>query len=395
VGNLIVAAPGQVALACGTYGASPIAGTFTNNDAFASGGSPYSSCVSQTGANGNISADPALVNPAGGNYRLQSTSPAINAGDPRAPELSSTDLDGNPRTRNGKVDMGAYEYPGPATSTFSPTTLTFSQQAVGTSSAIQAVTISNNGSTPLQFSSITITNDFTQTNTCPTGSGLAPGASCIIAVTFVPTDRGTRQGTLTILSNATGSPNVITLSGASVGSAMNLSTNTLTFPNQAVNTDSAAQQITVSSAGDYPLTVSNVAATAEFSQTTSCNTAVATGASCIISVVFHPVASGTRTGSLTITSNSVGGLQVVNLAGNGQAPVPILSSLSPSSASTGGAAFTLTVQGSNFILNSVVRWNGSDCSTTFVSTAQLTAAVRASCRAPSCVGAATIAPRPS
>ncbi len=59
------------------------------------------------------------------------------------------------------------------------------------------------------------------------------------------------------------------------------------------------------------------------------------------------------------------------------ATAPILSSLNPSSAIAGGPAFTLTVNGSNFVSNSTVRWNGSNRTTTFVSSSQLTAAIPA------------------
>jgi hypothetical protein len=61
-----------------------------------------------------------------------------------------------------------------------------------------------------------------------------------------------------------------------------------------------------------------------------------------------------------------------------QNPVPTLTSLSPTSAVAGGLAFTLTVNGSNFLSTSVVRWNASDRATTFVSAAQLTASIPAS-----------------
>ena len=54
-------------------------------------------------------------------------------------------------------------------------------------------------------------------------------------------------------------------------------------------------------------------------------------------------------------------------------PAPVVSALSPSSATAGGTAFTLTVSGSNFVSSSVVRWNGSDRPTRFVSSTQLTA----------------------
>ena len=58
-------------------------------------------------------------------------------------------------------------------------------------------------------------------------------------------------------------------------------------------------------------------------------------------------------------------------------PVPAITSLSPASATAGGDAFTLTVNGSNFVGTSVVRWNGADLTTSFVSVTQLTAAVTA------------------
>jgi uncharacterized protein (TIGR03437 family) len=61
-----------------------------------------------------------------------------------------------------------------------------------------------------------------------------------------------------------------------------------------------------------------------------------------------------------------------------QNPVPAITTISPNSATTGGAAFSLTVNGSNFINGSTVRWNGNARTTTFVSATQLTAAIPAS-----------------
>src|SRR5262249_25750625 len=56
---------------------------------------------------------------------------------------------------------------------------------------------------------------------------------------------------------------------------------------------------------------------------------------------------------------------------------PTVSSLSPASAVAGGAAFTLTVNGSGFTSAVGVRWHGSDRSTTFVGTTQLRAFIAA------------------
>ncbi len=56
---------------------------------------------------------------------------------------------------------------------------------------------------------------------------------------------------------------------------------------------------------------------------------------------------------------------------------PTLSSLSPVSAAAGNAAFTLTVNGTNFVSGSTVQFNGTSLSTTFVNATQLTATVTA------------------
>jgi len=63
--------------------------------------------------------------------------------------------------------------------------------------------------------------------------------------------------------------------------------------------------------------------------------------------------------------------------GNGN-PLPSVSSISPSSALAGGASFTLTVTGSNFVSGSLVNWAGTALTTTFGSSTSLTASVPAS-----------------
>ncbi|HLV78989.1 MAG TPA: choice-of-anchor tandem repeat GloVer-containing protein [Chthonomonadaceae bacterium] len=60
------------------------------------------------------------------------------------------------------------------------------------------------------------------------------------------------------------------------------------------------------------------------------------------------------------------------------ASVPVLKSISPASMNAGGPAFTLIVKGSGFANSSVVNWNGSPLTTTYVSATELKAAVPAS-----------------
>jgi hypothetical protein len=57
--------------------------------------------------------------------------------------------------------------------------------------------------------------------------------------------------------------------------------------------------------------------------------------------------------------------------------VPAIAALTPASMTAGSAAFTLTVNGSNFGSQAVVNWNGAARTTTFVSGNQVTAAIPA------------------
>jgi len=58
-------------------------------------------------------------------------------------------------------------------------------------------------------------------------------------------------------------------------------------------------------------------------------------------------------------------------------PAPVLTSFSPAHTPAGGGTFTLTVNGSGFIPNSVVYWGSTALPTTFVSNSQLTAQLAA------------------
>jgi hypothetical protein len=61
----------------------------------------------------------------------------------------------------------------------------------------------------------------------------------------------------------------------------------------------------------------------------------------------------------------------------GPAPAPTIATLTPSSATAGGPAFTLTADGSNFVSGATILWNGSARTTTFVSATRVTASIPA------------------
>ena len=71
-------------------------------------------------------------------------------------------------------------------------------------------------------------------------------------------------------------------------------------------------------------------------------------------------------------------------------PVPSLSGLSPTVASAGASNLTLTINGANFVNTSIVRWNGANRQTVFLSNAQLTAVIPASDLSASTVAQVTV-----
>ncbi len=95
----------------------------------------------------------------------------------------------------------------------------------------------------------------------------------------------------------------------------------------------------------------------------------------LTAVVPASLIAASGSASVTVTSSggtSSGATFTIN------AVPPTITSLSPSSATAGGAAFTLTVNGMNFVSGTTVQWNGTAVTTTFVSATQLTAAIPAS-----------------
>ena len=90
--------------------------------------------------------------------------------------------------------------------------VTFSKQAVGTTSAAKTFTLTNRQTVTLTGIAISVTGDFAiSATTCSTS--LAAKKNCKISVTFTPTQTGTRTGQLTVSDSASNNPQVSGLTG--------------------------------------------------------------------------------------------------------------------------------------------------------------------------------------
>ena len=213
---------------------------------------------------------------------------------------------------------------GPAVS-LAPASLIFSSQTVGTTSGAQIVTLTNSGDAALSITSLAVTganaSDFVQTNNC--GSSVAAGANCAISVTFTPSASGPCTATLIIADNASGSPQMVSLSvaGSSTAAEDSLSSTSLAFGNQPIDLTSTGQIVTINNTGNTTLHITSLVMTgtnaSDFAETNICGSSVAAGANCTIAVMFTPSASGARTAALIISDNASGNSQTVSLSGTG------------------------------------------------------------------------------
>jgi hypothetical protein len=214
---------------------------------------------------------------------------------------------------------------------------------LNTTAAYQTITVSNVGSATLHVNALSVTGDYpdlyTASNDCVSGPGTAPGASCTIQIGFTPRSLGPGSATLSITSDAPTSPTNVPLSGNGVDTAPTLSPASLSFGSQVVNASGTAQTVSLSNPNNAPLQINSIGISGDFSQTNNCPASLAAFSVCQIQVTFRPTATGVRTGSVSITSNSVPSSTSVSLSGTGVQPAI---SVSPASVAFGDQVLNTT-----------------------------------------------------
>jgi len=206
-----------------------------------------------------------------------------------------------------------------ATATVSPATLTFGNEAYGTTSSAQSVTLTNTGSTVLTPTSIAVSGDFSETDNC-VNTTVQAGASCTVQVTFTPSQTGTRTGQLTLNANIAGGQLTVGLTGTGVSAgAVQLSPASIGFGTVEAGTTSSALQVTVGNSGSVAISIASITATAPFVlASNACGTSIAANSACQLTVDFAPTQAGAATGALTVVDDA--GTQTVALSGTGAAP---------------------------------------------------------------------------
>lgn len=236
-----------------------------------------------------------------------------------------------------------------------PSALDFGNQTIGVISSARGVTLTNSGSAALNLSSISASTGFGVSHNC--GTSLAAAGSCTLAITFTPAASGVFTGSVSIASNAAGSPHSVSLSGNGVNVVPVLvwspATTVLDFGTAGVGGTPASQSLTLVNQGPGAVTLQQVtlagAQAADFSldSTSTCalNATLSQGASCSLVLRFQPAAAGARSALLQLAASGTLAPEIT-LTGNGTALAQANISATPTALNftASGGIQTLTLQ---------------------------------------------------
>jgi Protein of unknown function (DUF1573)/Abnormal spindle-like microcephaly-assoc'd, ASPM-SPD-2-Hydin len=211
----------------------------------------------------------------------------------------------------------------------------------------QTFTVTNTGTGALTITQLASSGGGYTVSGLTTPATIASGSSTTFSVLFAPTTAGSLGGTVSLVSNAPNSPNILSLSGTGTAASVTLSANpaSLSFTN--VNAgSSSSKSVTISNSGNTSVTLSQLSVSAKDFSVSGITTPVTLGAgqNASINVTFQPSVSENVTGSITVAS-SQGANAVIAVSGNGVQPAL---SITPSSVGFGnvtvGSPASQTIQ---------------------------------------------------
>jgi len=210
------------------------------------------------------------------------------------------------------------------TATLSPSTVSFGNQAQGTTSSAHMVTLTNtSASSPLTITSIGLSGgtpaDFAYTSGCGTLPATLPAItnnSCNINLNFSPQSNGAYSAVLTVVDNVTsGTAQTVTLTGQGTPPApiATLTPSTYTYPNTEVGATTTPVAFTLTNSGSATLNIASIAITSysyiyTITSSSTCGTTLSYtpgNNTCTIYVTSTPYFLGYNgMGQLTVTDNS-------------------------------------------------------------------------------------------
>ncbi len=251
--------------------------------------------------------------------------------------------------------------------TIQPASLSFGNVAIGTQQTISGALI-NSGGTSLTITQASISPSSFTINGAALPLTLAAGQSTNFTVTFTPAQSGAQAGTISIATTqgtssrlsrfrtrASSVPQIFSASVSGTGvtpGQLAIGAASLSFGSIATG-QSHTMPETITNSGGTAITVNQATVTGAGFQASGLTTpmTLAPGQSASFNVIFAPVAAGSASGTLAISSNAANGMANIALSGTGAAAGVL--SLSSSS-----LAFSSTQIGSTQILTDTVTNTG-------------------------------------
>lgn len=256
--------------------------------------------------------------------------------------------------------------------TITPGSVNFGSTGVGTSSSA-TVSLSNQGNATLTVSQISASGAGFSVSGAGTPLNIAAGSSASFTATFAPTTSVAATGSISIVSNAPGSPASVALSGTGTQAQLGANPSNITFGSVAVGSN-GTQTVTLTNSGSATVTISQASATGSGFTISGISTPLNLGAgqSTSFTAQFVPTTGGNASGTISIISNAPN--SPLNIAMSGSGTQPQISA-TPSSAAFGNVStgtnnsqtITISNGGSGSLTISSVSVTGAGFSFTGIS----------------------------
>jgi hypothetical protein len=201
--------------------------------------------------------------------------------------------------------------------TVNPASINFGNAAVG-SSASQTVSLTNPGNATLTITQLTASGPGYGVSGASMPMTINAGSSASFSATFAPTSAGSATGSVSIMSNAQGSPAAISMSGTGVQGQLGASPAVVTFGSVATGS-SGSQTVTLTNSGSASVTISQATTTGAGFSISGLATPKTLGAgqSTSFTAQFAPSTGGGASGTISIVSNAPNSPTTISMTGTG------------------------------------------------------------------------------
>ncbi len=218
----------------------------------------------------------------------------------------------------------------------------FGAEPLGSTTPTLPVYLTNGGTSTVTIKSKVSSNPDFAVASSNCGGSIPVGLKCQLNLTFKPSIIGPETSTLTVTDTYTGSPQTITLQGT--GSALSFSPSLLnggglTFQGNTQDGKTASMKLSIKNISTSAVSFTGFTVIGHFTQTNTCGSSLATGATCVVTVDFAPIDSdsGFVFGNLVINDSDPSSPQTVWLKGTAT-----MVALSPNSLDFGTVAVGTT-----------------------------------------------------